>query len=397
MCMAAKSHKSPVRALVVGGGFAGVEAAIQLRKRGIGVTLVSDRPFLHIYPLSIWIPTGESPADTCRLDLADLARRHGFDFELGSIGRIEASRKAVVVDGLEKTADVLVLAMGGVPLRPTGVEHTVTIGGAPDNATRAHERLMDLVARGSGRIAMGFGGNPKDPSAVRGGPMFELMFNVDHLLRKRGLRDRFELTFFAPMSSPGERMGRKATDAVQALFDKREIKKKFGTKIAGFDERGVLFEDGTRLDADLTVFLPAQGGHPAVKSSDLPVNEAGFVQIDEGCAVRGMPGVYAVGDVAAIDGPPWRAKQGHLAEVMARVAADNVLAESEGRPERESYIPHVSITCLMDMGRGAALVHRDQKGEKLIPLPGIGHWAKKAWGAYFKASKKRQVPRLPGM
>ena len=44
-------------ALVLGGGFGGLEAAIQLRKRGFEVTLVSDRPALFIYPTSIWIAT----------------------------------------------------------------------------------------------------------------------------------------------------------------------------------------------------------------------------------------------------------------------------------------------------------------------------------------------------
>ncbi len=35
---------------------------------------------------------------------------------------------------------------------------------------------MKLVDRGSGKIAVGFGGNPKDSSAVRGGPAFEVLF-----------------------------------------------------------------------------------------------------------------------------------------------------------------------------------------------------------------------------
>ena len=99
---------------------------------------------------------------------------------------------------------------------------------------------------------MGFGGNPKDPSAVRGGPAFELMFNVDTLLRRRGVRDRFELTFFAPMASPGERMGKKAVagdprDARPARDRDalREEDHRLRARAAS------LFEDGSRLDADL--------------------------------------------------------------------------------------------------------------------------------------------------
>jgi sulfide:quinone oxidoreductase len=386
------------KALVLGGGFAGLEAAIHLRRAGLDVTLVSDRPFLWIYPTSIWIVTGERAFEDVCLDLADVARRHGFTFRQGKVESISGARRAAVVDGEELTADHLVLAIGGTPLRPKGVEHTFGLSGSPENAARLHDALEALLAKPGGTIAMGFGGNPKDPSAVRGGPVFEVMFNVAHLLRKRGLRDRFRLAFFAPMPSPGERMGKKAVAAIQQMLGELGVEMRVGKKIAAFDPGGpVLFEDGSRLESDLTVFIPAQGGHPVLGASDLPRNEAGFVQIDGTCAVPGFPGVWAVGDSAALEGPAWRAKQGHLAEVMARVAASNVAAEVAGRAERESYLPHVSITCLMDMGNGAAYVHRDETKEQMIPLPVVGHWMKKGWGAYFKASKRKQFPRLPGM
>ena len=385
-------------AIVVGGGFAGLEAAIRLREAGLEVTLVSDRPYLWIYPTSIWVVTGERAFEDVCLDLADVAGRHGFTFRQGKVESVSAARRSVIVDGAELTADHLVVAMGGVPMRPKGVENTLGLSGSPEGVTRTREALEALIARGGGRIAMGFGGNPKDPSAVRGGPVFEVLFNVAHMLRKRGVREKFQLAFFAPMASPGERMGKKAAASIQSMLGGMGVEIRIGKKIEAFQPGGaVAFEDGSRLESDLTIFIPAQSGHPVLAASDLPRNEAGFVTIDGGCAVPGFPGVWAVGDSAALEGPAWRAKQGHMAEVMARVAAANIRAELEGRPERESYIPHVSITCLLDMGNGAAYVHRDATKEQMVPLPVVGHLMKKGWGAYFKASKRKQFPRLPGM
>jgi len=383
--------------LVLGGGFAGLEAAIQLRRSGLEVTLVSGRPYLYIYPTSIWVVTGERTAERVCLDLSGVARRHGFRFVHGMVESISGAGRSAVVNGARVAADHLVVALGGEPMRPKGIEHTRAIGGAPENAARTKEALDALLARGGGRIAVGFGGNPRDTSAVRGGPAFELMFNLDHLLRRRGLREKFQLTFFAPMASPGERMGKKAVAAIQSMFARLGVAMRFGKKIAGFEKEAVLFEDGSRLEADLVVFLPAGQGHPVIQASDLPRNEAGFALTDEGCAVKGLEGVWAIGDAAALQGPDWKAKQGHLAEVMARVAAANIAAREAGRTAQESYLPHVGITCLLDMGNGAAYVHRDAETERMIPLPVVGHWMKKGWGAYFKASKRGLVPRIPGM
>jgi len=80
------------------------------------------------------------------------------------------------VDGVRLEATTWFVALGGDKLKPKGVEHTHTICGAPQATERLRDALAALLARGSGRIAMGFGGNPKDPSAVRGGPAFELVF-----------------------------------------------------------------------------------------------------------------------------------------------------------------------------------------------------------------------------
>jgi sulfide:quinone oxidoreductase len=384
-------------ALVLGGGFGGLESAIQLRRRGFEVRLVSNRPFLFMYPTSIWIVTGETRLEDVTLDLAGLARRHGFAFRQGTVESIDPAGRAAVVDGERLAADHLVIAMGGDKMRPKGSEHTHTICGAPEQTVRLREALDALLARREGKIAMGFGGNPKDGSAVRGGPAFELVFNVDTLLRRRGLRDRFELTFFAPMPSPGARMGEKAVGAIQEMFGRLGIGMRFGKKIVSFDPGAVAFEDGSRLLADLVLFVAAGDGHAVVKASPLPRNEAGFVRIDGGCAVPGFPGVWAVGDAAALEGPDWRAKQGHIAEVMARVAAQNALAAEEGRPERESYVGHLNILCLLDMGNGAAWVYRDDEKARMIPLPLVGHWMKKGWGTYYRLSKQGRIPRLPGL
>ena len=59
------------KVLVLGGGFAGVEASIWLRKEGFDVTLVSDREYMFIYPTSIWVPVHDAEFEDVCIPMKD--------------------------------------------------------------------------------------------------------------------------------------------------------------------------------------------------------------------------------------------------------------------------------------------------------------------------------------
>jgi len=390
------------KVLILGGGFAGVDTAAYLCKANYDVTLVSDRDYFYIYPTSIWVPThGAEFKDVC-VDLKELQEAHGFNLIVDGVSTIAAKENRVTLSSgkVIEDYDYLVVALGAQKLKHPGIENTLSICAAPEQSLQIRDALDKLVAKGSGKVAMGFGGNPKDTSAVRGGPGFELIFNLHNMLKKKGIRDKFELTFFAPMDKPGARMGDQALAMMDKMFAKNELKKQFGKKIKRFEKDGVVFEDDSKLDADFTMFIPAGTGHDVILNSDLPTSEAGFVSINDYSEVS-MDGkisnVYAIGDTAALEGPDWRAKQGHVAEVMAKNVAFNIQARDKGSDKRKGYIEHLNILCVMDTGDGAGFVYRDNKKAFMIPMPVIGHMMKKGWGWYCRNTKLGKFPRLPGM
>jgi len=385
------------KVLILGGGFAGVEAAIFLRKQNIDVTLVSDRDYFYIYPTSIWIPVGAKSREDVSVPLKDLASAHGFEFILGKVKEIKAKEKmAILSNGLKLDGyDDMIAAIGHAKTKIEGMgEHTLSICGKPEEAEMMRDKIDILVKKGGGRITFGFGGNPKDKSSVRGGPVFEVMFNVHNYLKKLGLRDKFELTFFAPMASPGEKMGPKALVMMERMFNMCNINKQVGVKISSFVNDGIVFEDDSKLTSDLTIFTAAGMGHDIFANSDLPLSEAGYIATNEFNEVEGMSGVWAIGDSAFLLGSPeWKAKQGHVAEVMARNVAHNISNPND----QKSYIDHLNILCVMDIGNGAAFVYRSTKKALMIPMPIVGHWMKLGWGWYCKQSKLGKIPRIPGM
>lgn len=385
--------------LILGGGLGGIEAAIKLRKLNYKVTLVSDRDYLFVYPISIWIPTKGINFEKSSIPLAKLQKKHGFDLIIDQVEKIEAKKKVVTLSHQKVTYDYLFVALGMGKVQPKGVANTLTICGVPKQSEQIREELDKLVQKGSGKIAIGFAGNPKDPtgSVVRGGPAFELLFNISTYLKKKKLRENFELNFFAPMEKPGIKMGEKAYNNLGKFFTRYKIKSHTGKKITGFDEKGVSFEDGKKLDSDLTIFIAGGKGLKVIEDSDLPTSEAGFIETLPTTQVEGFPEVFAIGDSAKLLGPKWGAKQGHMAEVMAKTAVFNAHEKILGSYKTKSYVDDISIICVMDSGDGAAIIKRTPTEEKMIMLPIVGHWMKKAWGFYYKNSKLGRIPRFPGM
>ena len=386
------------RVVILGGGFAGMETAVKLQKSGrFKVTLVSDRDYLYLYPISIWIPIKTITPDKARISFSKITKKYPFVFIVDSVKSINAEAKTIECNKQSIEYDYLVIAAGAEKMKHIGIENTLSICGKPEVALSIRDNLDRLIERGEGKISVGFGANPKDSSAVRGGPAFELMFNINHILRKKKLRDNFELTFFAPMDQPGAKMGANSVEMVGKMFDQYKIKKRYGKKISYFERDGVIFEDGSKLESDLILFIPASSGHSIAQTSGLPVSEAGFIKIDDYGRVAGYKDIYAIGDIAALEGPDWTAKQGHIAELMGRNAAHNILVQDSGSGTMKGYKDLINIICVMDTGNGAAFVYRNRKKSFIIPMPLAGHWVKMAWGLYARLTKQGLIPRIPGL
>ena len=122
--------------LVLGGGFAGVEAAIKLRKKGYNVTLVSDREYLFIYPISIWIPVKGISFDDSKIMLADLQKKHGFNLIVDRVESIDVKNKTVKLANGEQSYDYLFIALGMNKVTVKGDENTLSICGKPEQAVR---------------------------------------------------------------------------------------------------------------------------------------------------------------------------------------------------------------------------------------------------------------------
>lgn len=360
--------------VVLGAGFAALSTIRELRRRDLDaeITLVAPRAELHYLPGIIWIPIGlRKPADLI-VPLDRFFRRMKVRFVAAEVLSVTDGGRTVQTSAGDIANDALVIATGGRFIKKLpGIEHAIT----PCEGIAAAERIRDRVREmQGGTIAVGFGGNPKEPTAVRGGPMFEFLFGLDTQLRREGRRERFELVFFNPSTEPGKRLGTKAVAHLLAEMDRRGIRTYLGHKPKRFDIDKVVTEGGEFL-ADLILFMPGMTGNAWFDATDLPRSPGGLLQADAHCRVPGFDRVVVVGDSGSFPGPDWMPKQAHMADLQAVAAAQNLLADLKGVPSSVTF--DVELMCIVDAGDRGSLIWRTEQRTWLLPSMRLLHWAKR--------------------
>ncbi len=367
---------------ILGAGFGGLSSVRMLRKQGFRgrITVVAPRAELHYLPGTIWIPSGLRTREQLVVPLDNFFRRMQVEHVAAQVtGLSDDARTVQTSSGMVQT-DALIVASGGRFIRKLpGIEHAIT----PCEGIAAAEQIRDrLRAMQGGTIAVGFGANPNEQSAVRGGPMFEFLFGIDEQLRREGRRDKFQLVFFNPSPRPGNRLGDKAVDHLLGEMQRRNIRTHLGHKMVRFEADKVVTEGG-EFAADLILFMPGLTGPAWLDQSPLPRSPGGMVQADAHCKVAGFDKVYVVGDSGSFPGPDWMPKQAHMADLQAEAAAANLLAELAGKPARRGF--KVELVCIIDAIDKGSLVYRTEQRNVLLPSTRVFHWAKRGFERRYLA------------
>ncbi|MFG1377865.1 NAD(P)/FAD-dependent oxidoreductase [Xanthobacter autotrophicus] len=380
---APRSSASGRRIVILGSGFAALTAIRELRRVGVReeITVVSPRDELIYLPSLIWIPAGIRKGDDLKVPLAGFFARHGVTHVKAEVQGVTDGGRIVETTQGPVSNDLLLVASGGRYIRKLpGIENAII----PCEGITAAETLRDrLAGLKHGTVAVGFGTNPNEPSAVRGGPMFEFLFGMDTLLRRQGRRESIDLVFFNPSRQPGQRLGPKAVNGLLRQMERRGIRSHLGHKMVRFEPTAVVTEGGA-FDADLILFMPGLTGPAWLEASCLPRSPGGFIAASETCAVPGLERVYVAGDAGSFPGPDWMPKQAHQADLQAVAAARNMAAELAERRPDAVFKPE--LICIVDTLDAGMLVFRDTRRNVVLPRLAPFHALKLMFEArYLKA------------
>ncbi len=337
----------PVRILILGGGFAGVYAAMELERRlgrdsGVAITLVSRDNYFLFTPMLHEVAASDLDVTHIVNPIRKLLKRAAFyQGEVQSVDlqarRVRVCHGAEVPHCHDLEYDHLVLALGSstnffgtpgaaelaFPMRTLGDalalrNRVLTSLEEADSeccaATRAG--LLNFVVTGGGFAGV------ETIGAIHDYVRESLRFYPN--LRASDVRMVLVHSGATLLPELDPRLGRYA----ERVLRSRGIEIRLETKVASMTDRGVTLSDGEVLPSRTLVW--AAGNAPHALLGTLPcIRERGRVLVDDHLRVGGFPGVWALGDCALVPDPRtggFHPPTAQHASRQAKVVANNVAA-----------------------------------------------------------------------
>jgi sulfide:quinone oxidoreductase len=339
-------------ALVLGAGIGGIVAAETLRKLlpASDRVIAVDRDGQHFFaPSLLWLMVGERTPEEFSRPLDRLLRR-GIEFRRGSVTRIDPARREVEIDGQSLRADALVIALGAeyAPEAIPGMAEAGLCIYTMEGATA----IRDALVRFSGGRIVILTAAPqyKCPAAP-----YETALLVEDFLRKRGVREKTTIEFFAAEPRPMFAAGPELGAAVRGMVEARGIAYHPEHQVKEVDpvNRRISFANGASAEFDLLLYVPPHRAPAVVREAGLS-NDSGWVPVDRHTLQTQFENVYALGDITTIPlkmGRPLP-KAGVFAHAQAEVVAHNIAHAWTGKGTMRQFTGEGM--CFIETGGGRA-------------------------------------------
>jgi NADH dehydrogenase len=399
------------RIVILGGGFAGMRTAESLEQQfranpSASITLVSETNALLFTPMLAEV--AGSSLEPSHISTPLRSSLHRTEFIRGRVAQIDLEGRRVILEPdagagdtelRETTYDHLVFALGAVSnflgmanlekysfnfkslldairIRNHVIEMFERADREPDPAQR--RALLTFVIAGGGFAGVELAGALND---------FAHGILADYpKLRKEELsvilvhsRDRI-------LPELSETLGRYA----QKRMEERGVIFRLNTRLTDAQSGLVVLNDGD-LHAETLVWTAGTAPNPLTKSLPIEKDKRGALVVDHSLTVLGRPGLWAVGDCAAVidaktQKPCPPTAQFALRE--AQVLAKNIRAQVEGRPLKPFHFDSLGTLCVVGHQTACAELTVPFARQHSMRFSGLLAWA--MWRGIY-------LMKLPGV
>ena len=361
------NNSSKHHVVIVGGGFAGLGCAQQLADHDdVEISLIDRNNYHQFQPLLYQVATSLLAGSDIAHSLREVFADHdNVDVKLAEISAVDTATKTVMsTDGGTWTGDALVLAAGSQPNffgTPGAAEHSFPLYSL-DNATNLRSRILGLleqvdrdpklIERGALNFVIVGGG----PTGVEVAGAIADMVNVTVPAEYHSF-DAGDARIY--LLDHGDALLKPFSDKAHAYVAKvltdRKVQLRLGTGVEEVGPGHARFSDGTVVPTRCVIWGGGISAAAVAAHCGLALGRGGRIDAQPDLTYAGTSGVYVVGDIANIPGPEGESlpQLGSVALQSGKTAADNILAEFEGKARQDFAYKDKGIMAMI--GRGAAV------------------------------------------
>ncbi|WP_348812905.1 NAD(P)/FAD-dependent oxidoreductase [Flavobacterium maritimum] len=353
--------------VIVGGSFAGMTAALEIKRKGKNehkVILIDKSPLFLFIPSLIWVPFGRRDIKDISFRKEDILRKKGVDFVNEEALKIDAATQTVVTDKGEYKYDNLVIATGPkvkYDVAP-GVEEFAHYVGTPNGAMKIRKALEEFK-NNPGPIVIGATQN-----AGCMGAAYEFLFNIEKWLREQNIRKKVDLYWITPedylghFGIDGMPMGESMLKGFMKMFN-IHYRTEVGVKEVKKDK--VILSTGEELPSDFTMLMPPFIGVDLVTNSpDLHATPSGYIPVGDDYRHRDYKNIWAAGIAVDVKLPftpksvPFGSpKTGYPSDETGKIVAENIIRVANGETKlvRKEW-GRIPGLCIMDAGKKEVII-----------------------------------------
>lgn len=362
--------------VIVGGGFAGVDAARELGRKGIEVLLIDKNNYHQFQPLLYQVATSQiGVSEVSRPFRSMFHRRRSVRVLTDEVTAIDAATHTVTTgDGSTYRGEVLVIAVGAEANffnTPGAQEHAYPLYSLRD-ATRLGGAVVDLLDRSdresgaSGDVNIVIvGGGPTGVETA--GAIAENFKYVVPGYFSTALAARCHVHLVDMVPSVLGAFSAKSQAYARKQLLKAGVILHMGTGVTEVRDDGVTLADGSTIASRIIVWAGGLKGGELLAGSGLTPGRGGRIDVRADLTAPGVEGVYVLGDSANItDARGAHLPQlGSVAQQSGSWAARNIHADLTGGT-REPF-RYVDKGYMAMVGRGAAVA---ELGRKRVQIQG---------------------------
>jgi NADH:ubiquinone reductase (H+-translocating) len=298
--------------VIVGAGFGGLSAALELAGAGVCITIIDQRNHHLFQPLLYQVATAALATSEIAWPIRFLMRkREEVTTLLGTVSGIDTQKRCVTLqDGSAVAFDTLVLATGArhayfghdewEPFAPglKTLEDATSIRRRVLLSLERAERETDPVRRAALLTFVIVGGGPTGVELA--GAIVELVYQnlVGEFRRIDTRKARVLLIEAGPRLLPAFAPDLSAY-ALRAL-ERLGVEVQLGSPVTDCNSTGVRIGDQT-VAADVILWAAGVRASPAAAWLDAPSDSAGRVKVEPDLTVQGHPEIFVIGDTATVN------------------------------------------------------------------------------------------------